>query len=111
MGIHGMRNLFENNEPEPDEDKDFVKNLAGTNPHVMLPPLAEGFQYEIQKLPSGKSAVIVTGEAEVVEEKPKRPPRNPDVCDCARYQSCEKCRFYEGGDLNSPESLTLRHKD
>lgn len=77
------RNVFETNEPDPSPDDDFIKSLAGANPHVRLPPLQEGFAYEIQKLPSGHSAVIITGEAEIVEDD----------------------------DLNSPESRTLRHRD
>ena len=82
------RNVFEANEPDPSVDDDFIKSIAGANPHVRLPPLQEGFQYEIQALPSGHSAVIITGEAEVVEK-----------------------HDYKADDLNSPESRTLRHRD
>jgi len=93
------RNVFENNERP--EDEDFIKSIAGENPHVRLPALKDGFAYEIQKLPSGESAVIITGEAEVEEPS----------CGCAPYQGCAKCGRYQADGLDSPESRTLRHSD
>lgn len=50
------RNVFENNDPTPDEED--IK-AVGNGPHIMLPPLAEGHHYALTKLPSGRSAVVV----------------------------------------------------
>ena len=86
------RNVFEANEPDPSVDEEFIKSIAGDYPHVRLPPLQEGFSYGIEKLPSGHSAVIITGEAEVVEGD-------------------QKFGEYTTDKLNSPESRTLRHRD
>jgi hypothetical protein len=101
-----MRNLFESNEPEPEQED--IKAISN-GPHVMLPPLAEGYEYELAKLPSGRSAVIVTGEAEVLE---------PETKSCGgtgaheKYKACEDCQKYQGSEnLDSPESRTLRHRD
>jgi hypothetical protein len=62
MGIHGVRNLFENNEPErpPEELDDSV--LA------VLPAPGEGYRYELNELDSGEVKVIVQKD----EEKPER---------------------------------------
>lgn len=47
-----MRNLHENNEPaEAQELRD--------QPHVMLPPLAEGFRYEFATLQSGRTVALI----------------------------------------------------
>lgn len=52
------RNVFENNQPEvSQEDFDAVKN----GPHILLPELAEGYHYELLRLPSGRMAVVTVG--------------------------------------------------
>lgn len=81
------RNVFEANEPDPSVDDDFIKSVAGEYPHVRLPPLQEGFHYEVKKLPSGHSAVVISEEEGVGGHE------------------------YRADDLNSPESRTLRHRD
>lgn len=50
------RNMFENNDAVPDEDD--IK-AVGNGPHFMLPPLAEGHEYVLADLPSGRKAVVV----------------------------------------------------
>lgn len=58
------RNVFENNDPKPDEED---AKVLGDGPHVVLPPLAEGFRYEFTSLPGGRTAVTITGEIEEPE--------------------------------------------
>jgi hypothetical protein len=62
MGIHGVRNLFENNEPgdPPEELDDSV--LA------VLPAPADGYRYELNERSNGDTEVIVQKD----EEKPER---------------------------------------
>jgi hypothetical protein len=55
------RNVFENNDPRPDEED--VK-AVGSSPHIMLPPLVEGYHYTFTDLPSGRKAVTVEKDAE-----------------------------------------------
>lgn len=55
------RNVFENNDPVPDEED--IK-AVGDGPHIMLPPLAEGHRYGLTKLPSGRTAVVVEDDEE-----------------------------------------------
>lgn len=63
------RNVFENNEPQPDEED--VK-AVGDGPHIMLPPLAEGNHYAFTKLPSGRTAVVVKQDEPETEEDRQR---------------------------------------
>jgi hypothetical protein len=113
MGIHGVRNLFEDNEPKPNDVEDH--QAAGDGPHVLLPPLPEGSTYELTKLPSGRSAVIVTGEPKTEESAEENWQKKLETarttCGCGKYQGCTTCGKYQGDDLNSPESRTLRHRD
>lgn len=62
------RNVFENNDPELYQE-DFQEDLraVGDGPHVMLPPLNEGYRYGLTKLPSGRSAVVVEDVKENTE--------------------------------------------
>jgi hypothetical protein len=112
MGIHGVRNLFENNESErsvEEEEADF--NFTKDAPHTLLPPLAEGYSYEIQKLPSGRQAVVVQETHKENTELERAFPSEEASCGCGKYQSCSVCRKFQGDALDSPESRTLRHKD
>lgn len=52
------RNVFENNQPEPSEED---INAVGNSPHILLPPLAEGYRYELLRLPSGRMTVVTVG--------------------------------------------------
>lgn len=52
------RNVFENNRPEPSQED---QNAVGNSPHILLPPLAEGYHYELLRLPSGQMAVVTVG--------------------------------------------------
>lgn len=65
------RNLFESNDPIPDEED--IKAVAD-GPHIMLPPLTEGYQYGLKKLPSGRTAVVVEGSL-------------PPPSECEKYKS------------------------
>lgn len=94
------RNMFEENEVNPDEDA----QILGDDPHILLPPLAEGREYEITQLPSGRSAVRVKSE-DLSETKQEV------SCGCGPYQGCSRCGRYRGDGLNSPDSRTLRHQD
>jgi hypothetical protein len=87
------RNVFEQNDPTPDEED--IK-AVGEGPHIMLPPLAEGHEYAITDLPSGRKAVVVVDP-------------NEQVCTCKPYQGCSICGKYQGSALDSPESRTERH--
>lgn len=113
------RNVFENNSKIADEDVE----VLGNGPHIPLPELKEGYEYTITDLPSGRKAVIVTGNGEV--EEPITP-ENADgrvtykdlrgndeerTCWCGPFQGCATCGRYQGDGLNDPESRTLRHKD
>lgn len=82
MGIDGMRNLFEDNESERSvEQEEADLNFVKDTPYIILPPLDEGFEYKIVKLPSGSMAVLPSAKMGQVD------------------------------DLNTPESRTLRHRD
>lgn len=63
------RNQFENNdEAVPNvssEDKEFL----GDRLYVPLPHLQDGHRYDIAKLPSGESAVVINKEAEPTEDE------------------------------------------
>lgn len=50
------RNVFESNEVNSEEDI----AVLGEDPHILLPPLAEGYRYELIQLPSGRMAVRTT---------------------------------------------------
>ncbi|QPX71420.1 hypothetical protein SscP1EGY_22 [Streptomyces phage SscP1EGY] len=54
------RNVFENNNPEvsaEQEEADY-EALNGRS-HTFLPPLPEGYRYELMELPSGRMAVVM----------------------------------------------------
>lgn len=73
------RNVFENNDPVPDEED---LKAVGNGPHIMLPPLAEGHEYALTDLPSGRKAVVVVDP-------------NVQECTCGKYQGCALCRKYD----------------
>ncbi|AVD99487.1 hypothetical protein SEA_BING_65 [Streptomyces phage Bing] len=52
------RNVFENNQPETSQED---SRAVGDSPHILLPPLAEGYHYELLRLPSGRMAVVTVG--------------------------------------------------
>lgn len=91
MGIHGMRNLFESNEPEiPREDLDQYSD----NLHSILPEAPEGKGYDIVRLSDGRDAVVVK-----------------DVTYTSYFEEKSRAERAAEEDLNSPESRTLRHRD
>ncbi len=51
------RNVFERGPVLSREDLEVVKD----GPYIILPPLAEGYRYEIVTLPSGGQAVVTVG--------------------------------------------------
>lgn len=55
MGIHGVSNLFENNEPEPSQE---ILDL-GDKLFEVLPSLSRGERYELQKMSDGRTAVVI----------------------------------------------------
>jgi len=93
------RNVFEKNE-FPDNEKD-IEVLGGEGPAFVLPSLEDGHEYKLKKLPSGKVAVLTEEQSDAIEK----------TCDCGPYQGCATCSRYQGDDLDSPESRTLRHRD
>jgi hypothetical protein len=68
------RNVFENNDPVPSEED---AKAVGDGPHIMLPPLAEGHHYGLQKLPSGRSAVVVEEDEQQDVSEVYAPNRDP----------------------------------
>ncbi|QEQ93926.1 hypothetical protein SEA_KARDASHIAN_61 [Streptomyces phage Kardashian] len=94
------RNVFESNELGDEADD----KILGDDPHILLPPLAEGHEYEITQLPSGRSAVRI--KSEDLSEEPVSV-----SCGCGPYQGCSRCGKYQGDGLNRPDSRTLRHQD
>ncbi|QBZ73604.1 hypothetical protein SEA_ROSAASANTEWAA_40 [Streptomyces phage RosaAsantewaa] len=51
-----MTNLFENNEPFKDHNE--LREMSD-GPYVVLPPLAEGYHYELVQISDGSYGVIV----------------------------------------------------
>lgn len=101
-----MANVFENNEPVT--DKEAIDEL-GERVHAMLPPLAEGYRYDLQKLASGRTAVVVEEAVKENSELERAFPDEEGSCGCGKYQGCSRCGKFQGDGLNSPESRTLRH--
>lgn len=64
------RNVFDQGSDAEDHE------AAGDGPHVLLPPLDGEHHYEIKKLPSGRTAVIVEENDEVTDNPDQKPARD-----------------------------------
>lgn len=103
------RNVFENNESEwtIEQEEADCNQLQGA-PHMVLPPLADGFKYELTQLPSGREAVVVTEDHKENSELERAFPDEIKTCGCSPYQGCKGCGKPDPG-LDSLQARTLRH--
>lgn len=63
------RNAFENNDPKVTQEEALE---LGDKVHSLLPPLAEGYHYDLTQLTNGRSAVVVEKDGQVSPEEQEK---------------------------------------
>lgn len=105
-----MANVFENNEGTPGEA--IIVEKLDDNLPLVLPKLEEGQRYDFTKLADGRvSITVVEGTDDGQWQQWAKSLGSEGRCGCGPYQGCARCGKYQGDDLNTPESRTLRHGD
>lgn len=82
-----MRNVFESNESKPQQgvNEDKVKEVLQSF----------GFDESV----AGQVAAKLQERGLIAKvAKRNNPPRNPEICNCGKYQTCDKCKMFQHRD-------------